>query len=793
MVVHSGILNTWLLSPLTFGLRVFFEMKIRFECQCGRKIQVAETAAGKKCRCPGCNNLLQIPAASGTGSKSVPTRTKRQAPAPPTVNSRQVASRKQSSAKSSFAQLPPKAKARKTAQVKKNHRLAFVVAIVGGIALVAGLAFAVVKFGLLDFETGDAVAVNSDVVQTQTPIESLPIAGAATDSALDSTSSVASDFRPVSLQLSKSADPILTLADRFVTLAAVPNTTDAMKMVDTAAFEARVNSDRGSAAFQEKGMKLAKVLGNFSRRSFEGTPVNSAVRHWKVIGKTSYDGQTAVVLRYYCEPRPPVSWLRKEEFYQSLVPLMSFEDFKGSAGSLFAKSTLRPGDSGARMPSQPDSNGLLLPRAGFMMLCCDNVDGQPIITDIASPIAALRLSRVAGELFLRDYDVVTFGGGRKEVRAKPLQLSVFGELPLAGIDMGIELDRMAYFSRYADAEARKAVPTQSLDEKHRRDRGYRVHEIATHVNTNSPQLQAKIDEFRKDFPDDPGADLITVCLPLVHNEQQITNVAAPAILASAERLYAMWQDPFLRYVQSLAAEAQGDAVAASRYLQQARTGGFETSEMHRRNVLAAVESNDKQRTLTALNQLSTYWDPDLPEPTVVDLHFTQRQWAYFADQIRLAEERNTESTQSRGGPGRAGMPGRFGRGGSGTGVTGPSGPSGPNGSGRPPHGSGGVGSGPPPGFGSGRPGNRGGPPAMQGPVVTVKFTVSGQFDINQQATKLAKALNVSSHQFSRRNQEVSIKLGYAGTVQSVADAITFGTVESVDETARTITVILDAD
>ena len=185
--------------------------------------------------------------------------------------------------------------------------------------------------------------------------------------------------------------------------------------------------------------------------------------------------------------------------------------------------------------------------------------------------------------------------------------------------------------------------------------------------------------------------------------------------------------------------------------------------MHRRNVLAAVESNDKKRTLTALDQLSTYWDPDRPEPNVVDLSFTQRQWGYFADQIRLAQERDTASTQSRGGPGRAGMPGRFGRGGSDSGFTEPSGPSEPNGSGRPPGGVGGVGSGPPPGFGSGRPGNRGGPPAMQGPIVTVKFTVSGQFNINQQAALLAKALNVSSHQFSRQNRDVSITLSYAGT------------------------------
>ena len=761
-------------------------------------MQVAETSAGKKCRCPGCNELVQIPAASGAPKKSAPaaepTRSpakKRQAPASPSGNRRQISSGKQSSLSSSFNDLPPRAKPRRSSTAKKSSQLPLVVGIVGGIALIAGIAFAVVKSGLLNSETGDAVAVNTDASQVQPATQSLPSGGAATNSGLAPASSVPTNFQPVSLQLSGSSDPLLALADRFVTLAEVPNTSDAMKMVDTAAFEVRVNSDQGSAAFQQKGMDVAKVLKNFSRHSFEGTPINSAVRHWKVLGKTTYDGQTAVVLRYYCEPRPPVSWLRDEEFFKSLVPLMSFDEFKSSAGSLFAKSRRRPGDSGVRLPSQPETNGLLLPRAGFMMLCCDDINGQPTLTDIASPIAALRLSRVAGELFLRDYDVITIGGGRNEVRAKPLQVSVFGELPLAGIEMGGELDRMAYFSRYDDAKRREAVPTRPLDEKHRSDRGYRVHEIATHVNTNSPQLQAKIDEFRNDFPNDLGADLITVCLPLVHNEQHITNAAAPAILASAERLHAMWQDPFLRYVQALAAEAQGDAAAASRYLQQARTAGFETAEMHRRNVIAAIEAKDKQGTLIAFEKLCNYWDADRPEPAVADLTSTQNRWAYLSDQIRLAQENDAGATQSMGGPGRAGMPGRFGRGGGrGTGFAGPPESSGQSGSGRS---SGDSASGPPPGFESGRSGNMGGPPTMQGPIVTVKFKLSGQFDLRQQASLLAKTLNVSSHQSSHRNGDASITLSYDGTVQSVADAITFGKVESTDEASRTITVVLNAD
>ena len=82
---------------------------------------------------------------------------------------------------------------------------------------------------------------------------------------------------------------------------------------------------------------------------------------------------------------------------------------------------------------------------------------------------------------------------------------------------------------------------------------------------------------------------------------------------------------------------------------------------------------------------------------------------------------------------------------------------------------------------------------MQGPIVSVKFKLSGQFDLNQQAVLLAKALNVSTHQSSHRNGDASITLSYDGTVQSVADAITFGKVESADETSRTITVVLDGD
>jgi chemotaxis protein histidine kinase CheA len=108
--------------------------------------------------------------------------------------------------------------------------------------------------------------------------------------------------------------------------------------------------------------------------------------------------------------------------------------------------------------------------------------------------------------------------------------------------------------------------------------------------------------------------------------------------------------------------------------------------------------------------------------------------------------------------------------------------------------------GPPPGFGqrpsSGPPqgANPAGPPGQPpslGPAVTILITGSGNLDIASYVEKLKTALKTANYQTSQSGNEATIKLGFAGDLKAVIDAIDFGKVESSDPAKREISVTVD--
>lgn len=108
--------------------------------------------------------------------------------------------------------------------------------------------------------------------------------------------------------------------------------------------------------------------------------------------------------------------------------------------------------------------------------------------------------------------------------------------------------------------------------------------------------------------------------------------------------------------------------------------------------------------------------------------------------------------------------------------------------------------GPPPGFG--QPPNAGptpgrnpagppGPPPSLGPSVTIVITGSGNLDVGPYLDKLKAALKTGNYQTSQSGNEATIKLGFAGDLKTVIDAIDFGKVESSDPAKRELRVKVD--
>jgi hypothetical protein len=82
------------------------------------------------------------------------------------------------------------------------------------------------------------------------------------------------------------------------------------------------------------------------------------------------------------------------------------------------------------------------------------------------------------------------------------------------------------------------------------------------------------------------------------------------------------------------------------------------------------------------------------------------------------------------------------------------------------------------------------PSNLLGKKVVISVKASGPVDSNKIAKALAATLGVSNYQFSSINQDATLTLNYDGSLESVRDAIDFGTIDDINNTERTIRVTI---
>ncbi len=579
-------------------------------------------------------------------------------------------------------------------------------------------------------------------------------------------------------------DPMLQTAVQFAKTGRAGSSTDAFKLLDLAAFEGRVRSDKGSAEFILSKLTVQDVINNMRSRALDALPPIGSYRHWTVLGKTTWDGEPAVMLRYFCDSGAPSRWLRDDDTLEKLVPLISLEEFHQAVDPLFTEHYGSEPMFEESLPELTDGNGFLPPRAGFLMLI---FDGQGKLVDLVNPMGAIRLSRACGSLYLRDYHVMVIGRGKlPDTPSSQIHASIFGEVLRreVGTDTGLMMEHICRFYRdYGSSMASELTP---LRDDQKMSRPHRLHRIAESMYAHGQYALDEVNQFRADFPNDAGLDMAVVSLTMMPIEVRLNPVQGEVVRDSAQRLHDVWKDPFLKYVQWVAAKSQKDSTARQTTLREAAASGFQTSELHQELLMQAIRSGDKQKVLDSLQAVARYWAPDGGTPSEQVTRMLNEKWAVAKDRVTRPE--NTESYTGLNPP---------------PGMVGPFGPRpfGPRNGGMPPESKGqGMDQppnfGPPPGFGMGQaPGGQNpqmgqpaGPPPMTGVNVTIELKSTGSFDPAKLAKGLLKKLGASNYQASHSNNTGKIVIQFDGDLQRVQSAIDFGTVTQVNEATRTIHV-----
>ena len=739
-------------------------------------LSVADSAMGKKIRCPKCQTLLLVPALAqpvdpepdpfADLSVGLPQPTYR----PPAYQSTTAYSGGTRSA---------------NGQRKSIARLLGIAmggAFLGtGLLAVAGMA----AWSLLSMmvtrpqpiedsftpvaTTNQPAGTNQPLTFAQPSTITQPVA-----TALD-TAPEASSVTPIApAGRNPSETAMLAMAEKFVRHARQNEHREAVDMIDKPLFHARLYSAKGSYEAMKRDISTAELLNNFANYALDGAPIGGH-RHWQIVGTSQFDGLPGVVLRYYVEPQSPLEALTDPKLFNRLGAVIKYDQLTQKAGNLFTNDGQNTSHFDRYSLGGHAIHQAFPARAGYMMLVFDGQESAPKLIDLVNVLGQVPLTRSGAHVFLSDYHTFGGHGPRETYGTQATTMTVFG---LTAATLGGTWNPNEPGSKER-LDQQIAAATAAEEQK----RPKRLEKLVQLWERGDSALQSELDRFRRDFPNDLGFELAIVCEKMRVPKPTFGAPQDKLVAQAAKALYQQWQDPFFQYVEALIELQNGRRAEADALFAKCEAAGFAPTDYRIWRIRTALDRSDTAGMLSTLEA----WHhtlaidgltPDKDRLAKLARRYEELEQALnpppsLGDMMRSAPRGPFAGRRGPAGmgPPSSQMPGDF--------PMGPMGP--PPGFGQPP-------AGPPPGFGTGQTPPR--PPEPTGPQVTIKITSSHGFDGNAIAQKLMAALSVSGHNFSQSGQSATLKISFAGTLQEVAGAIDFGKVTAKDETTRTIEVTI---
>jgi hypothetical protein len=457
-------------------------------------------------------------------------------------------------------------------------------------AVVAILNFALVQNDLRDWFRKPEASQNPDepLASKQRDKEPLP-----TVPQIAKTSSLwsATDNWQTPLSKIPQGTDIQALAEEISSLGALMNPSDFWQRIDPL-------SKTGPSANGNILVEYLKTLPVDSV-SFSG---NTASSHWSVLGVHQTDRQLGVLIRYFYEPLSmtvnPVDWilacrriLSQEEITQVTKDALRTNSEPSTTNVLDALSL-----NDQSTPKQL----LLTPRFGYLVLVFQGDTEQVVCTDLVGIPGDVPLSRVMqansqGDPQARpDKDttrITDFFG----------EYQTFADRSVAG---------SVFFKNSEDQE-------YTIDEIHRfiqsisEPRAKRLAEIAEAATLDPGQLNARMMRFRKEFPNDMGADSLLISIWFSVDKGKRSTISYEDIgkvyVESAHRLYLKTSDPLLLEIKSRMYRFHGRIQDADKSLLAAEETNHQSIYLYQLRIQESIDAGNKENLidyLTKLNDLS---------------------------------------------------------------------------------------------------------------------------------------------------------------------------------------------
>jgi len=326
---------------------------------------------------------------------------------------------------------------------------------------------------------------------------------------------------------------------------------------------------------------------------------NTSSSDWRVLGFQQSERELGVLIRYFYEPLP-VDTGNAGDWVLACRQILSQEELAKATQEISRTSseisTLNPTESPAVELRTTPKHLLLTPRFGYLVLVFLDGNGQVACTDLVGIPGNVSLSQTAAA------NSKTSSG--EEPSDVPVDtIDVFGQYQS---DAGRSLASSVYFrtredQNYTIAEIRRFIGSISDP------RAKGLAEIADAATIDPSQLSIRVARFRKEFPNDLGADSLLISLWFTVDKGKRSNASYEDVgkvyVESAHRLYMKTSDPLMLEIKSRIYRFHGRMNDADKSLLDAEKENHQSIYLLERQIQEAIDAGNKQLLIDYLAKL----------------------------------------------------------------------------------------------------------------------------------------------------------------------------------------------
>lgn len=327
---------------------------------------------------------------------------------------------------------------------------------------------------------------------------------------------------------------------------------------------------------------------------------NTSSSDWRVLGCSQYDRKLGVLVRYFYEPLS-LETGNSDVWGLACRQILSQEEIAKATQEISRTSsetsTLNPTESPAADLQTTPNHLLLTPRFGYLVLVFQDGNDQVVCTDLVGIPSDVPLSQTAA--------ANSKGSPGEEPSDVPVDsIDVFGQYQSVA---DRSLASSVYFrtredQTYTIAEIRRFIGSISDP------RAKRLAEIAEAATIDPSQLSPRVSRFRKEFPNDLGADSLLISLWFTVDKGKRSSNSydevGKAYVESAHRLYMKTSDPLMLEVKSRIYRFHGRMNDADKSLLDAEKENHQSIYLLQRRIQEAIDAGNKQVLIDYLTKLS---------------------------------------------------------------------------------------------------------------------------------------------------------------------------------------------